>query len=90
MIQSESSFRHDAFHDKAKRVKGMAAINTRYFDAGSDVKENIRAGAVQLRTNLDKHNGNYLQAIWSYKGRGLNKIGLKQAQQVLLIYGRIK
>lgn len=46
-------------------------------------KGNLEAAARTLRFYLDKHNGDYKQALWSYKGRGKNGLGLRQAKAVL-------
>jgi hypothetical protein len=53
-------------------------------------RENLRSrtgilgsGARILSKYLEKHNGDYLQALWSYKGRGSNGLGLRQAKLIL-------
>lgn len=80
LISSESNFGLQTNH-KDKKVKGMAAINSRYFDVGQDFETHIENAAKILKTNLDKHQGNELKAIKAYKG--WSSLGERQAKQVI-------
>jgi hypothetical protein len=66
----------------------MCGINTRYHNAGITVKDNIEAGANELANDLIKSKGNYIRAVWLYKGK--TPLGLRQANHVKSIYENIK
>ena len=70
-------------------VIGLSGWHTGYWKyprlKRREPKHQLEAGARTLRFYLDKHNGNYLQALWSYKGRGAKGLGLRQAHNVLEI-----
>lgn len=67
-------------------VIGLCGINTRVWKFEdlnvSTPTDNLEAGARILRYYLDRH-GDYKQALWSYKGRGSNGLGLRQAKLIL-------
>lgn len=65
---------------------GLCGINTKVWKFKDidvyTVSGNLEAGARILRYYLDRH-GDYKQALWSYKGRGSNGLGLRQARLIL-------
>ena len=68
-------------------VIGLCGVNTKVWKFHDidvhTVSGNLEAGARVLSKYLEKHNGDYLQALWSYKGRGSNGLGLRQAKLIL-------
>ena len=86
-MYSESNFNSNVRHNSTYKVVGMCGINTKYHDAGITVRDNIRAGARELRSNLNRCNGDYLKAIWLYKG--YSSLGLRQARYVGDIHGKL-
>ena len=68
-------------------VIGLCGINTRVWKFEdlnvSTPTGNLEAGARILSKYLEQYKGNYLQALWSYKGRGSNGLGLRQAKLIL-------
>ena len=93
LIYSESSYNINIKH-ALPYVVGLSGWNLKWW-AYADLKQRepkhqLEAGARTLRFYLDKHNGNYLQALWSYKGRGAKGLGLRQAYNVLNIAREIK
>ena len=65
---------------------GLCGVNTKVWKFKDidvhTVSGNLEAGARILRYYLDRH-GDYKQALWSYKGRGANGLGLRQAKLIL-------
>jgi len=86
LIASESGFNPKVKHNHPQ-VIGLSGWHTgfwKYPDLDrKNLKHQLEAGARTLRYYLDKHNGDYEQALWSYKGRGKNGLGLRQAKAVL-------
>ena len=93
LIYSESSYNVNIKH-ALPYVIGLGGINLKahphHRHRAFTPKGNLEAAAMELRWHLDKHNGNYLQALWSYKGRGAKGLGLRQAHNVLNIARDIK
>ena len=67
-------------------VIGLCGINIKVWKFEdlnvSTPTDNLEAGARILRYYLDRH-GDYKQALWGYKGRGSNGLGLRQAKLIL-------
>ena len=74
LVYSESSFEVDKKHS-LPYVIGLCGVNTRIWHfTDLNVKTidgNLEVGARILRHYLDRSKENYLQALWSYKGRGV-------------------
>ena len=70
-------------------VIGLCGINTKIWHfTDLNVKTadgNLEAGARILRHYLDRSKEDHLSALWSYKGRGANGLGLRQAHNVMNI-----
>ena len=67
-------------------VVGLCGVNTKVWKFNDidvhTVSGNLEAGARILSKYLEQYKGNYLQALWSYKGRGSNGLGLRQAKLI--------
>ena len=86
LIYSESSYNVNIKH-ALPYVVGLSGWNLKWWTYADlkqrESRDQLEAGARTLRFYLDKHNGDYKQALWSYKGRGKNGLGLRQAKAVL-------
>ena len=101
LIHSESNFLASVTHKNVNTV-GLGGINTKYWsisliDEGIiienedlfDDETNIEATAFVLRTLLNKHKDNVLEALHSYKGRGYDtKLGTSGKSLASKVYAK--